>query len=464
MSPVRVWEEPPHIDSIEGAKPSFFIMNYEAKLPPRIIGTEMEYGRGPSTARGRFDLTDHLPSGLQSVGEFLSNGARFYKDIGDKLEYATPECYGVLDATAAEFAGHSIVFHAVEKLIRKRYIERVPLRKCAVDELGTTWGYHENYGMTRQDYQNRAHRAFLISHMASRTILVGAGRIIESSDGEPETAPAQKIHSAKVLESSSYLDKAIFNTRDEALSNRLLWARQHVVFGDPNITKRMTVLKLGSTSMVIRLGETGFGSDKQLPHNGANLALAHAVGNDSTGEQIFKNRMGEAVTALDIQENLLEQCENLAQEFELPQDELQTLILWRGVLDAAKNNPSKADKIIEWRAKKQLLQHYTASIGDEEDASRVVTMLNNAWDHLDPIKNIGNKWMQSDKDASIQDELIDAFTYDCPTSTRAFQRARFIRRNHSRSDNARMDWAGGVSRGKPILVPHPYGSKAPKVF
>lgn len=429
---------------------------------PRIIGTEMEYSRGEHLTKKTCEPTDFLPPGVYSMGQFLSNGARFYQDLGEKFEYATPECAGARDATAAEFAGQQIVYHAVEKLISENKLTRVPLRKCVVDDKGKTWGYHENYGMRRADYDSQVHREFLIAHLASRAVLMGAGQIVRQNDGAYRTLPAQKIQAAKKLTSSNYDDKAIFNTRDEAHADNEQWARQHVVCGDPNITRRMTFLKLGSTSVVIRLGETGVGSSDYLPEEHGCLPFAITAGNDPSMTALAKTRNGKTLSALCIQENLLEQGERLAEKIELPRDELEALALWRTTLDAAKaDDPDQADRIIEWRAKQRLLDKFTETQARADGLKDTVQALNNAWDHLDPKKNIGLRWLRDHRDTTVARELIDQYITTSPPHTRALERAGFIRNNHSQSGDFSINWACGHIGMSSFNVPHPYGRQMP---
>jgi hypothetical protein len=93
----------------------------------RIHGTEMEWGAMKSVDSDpekllvvpAADIAPHARSALNAKGIkyghstsmnfFLSNGARFYKDVEERWEYATAEDRSFTGTTANEFASERIL-------------------------------------------------------------------------------------------------------------------------------------------------------------------------------------------------------------------------------------------------------------------------------------------------------------------------------------------------------------------
>lgn len=422
------------------------------------MSTEMEYGVDAERLSDG-DVESCLPHDIFAIRTFLSNGGRLYADMGSKIEYAAPECAGAIEAAHAEFAGEQIALMTHEELIERHVVPPYPTRKCVADIEGNSWGYHENYQMKRSTYDSRSHVPFLAAHFATRSELVGAG-FVDLHGEYPRVFPSQKIIGIReLLGSSSTHSKALVNTRDEPHSNKNKWARQHVVCGDPNISLETTVLKLGSTSLVLRLAETGLGKPRPIQFADP-LQAAHFFGNDTTGNKKFINRDGKLVSALDVQEVLLEQCEDLSERFELPADETKTLQLWRNRLDVCKFMPDESRKVIEHRAKRELIEHKLARWSSAGcDQSKIQNKLWNlimAWDDVRSSICVGRRWMRVQEEELYDDDLIEELIYYPPQSTRAKARGDFIWKNHreaERDEHSRMNWDGGGVFSKSLNLP-----------
>jgi hypothetical protein len=457
-----VWEQ---ATKLSGGKPLFLS---QMNIQPIIVGTEMEYGIPEQPPVTRNMILSNLPEGLVFAGEFLSNGARFYVDMHHKAEYAAPECLTVEDTVHSEFSGEKIVFYALSRLMEKEKIERYPIRKCVTDDDGRTWGYHENYLISRELYNSQNHLPFLMGHFATQSVLTGAGRIVITEDKKVVVQPAQKMHGiSQVASCNSTTNKALINQRDRPYCDSERWARQHVVCNDANLTVSISQLKIGSTKLALRLGEFSERFDfikKQDIKPRKPLDAALLVSSDHKGAALLNMVNGKAMTALNVQEELLRQAILLSNEVELPADEQSALAHWQRMHDVAKYDPDKADEIIEHRAKRAFIKPYVERI---KQKGRVIspivfTKINHAWDNLDPALGIGRKWLNGADHGLLDADYIDHLVISPPTGTRAYDRAQFISRHKAPGTppiaTDVMTWEGGNIGETRVQFKNPFGS------
>jgi hypothetical protein len=438
-------------------------------IQPIIVGTEMEYGIPEQPPVTKNMILFNLPEGLVSAGEFLSNGARFYIDMHHKAEYATPECLTVEDVVCAEFSGEKIVFHALSRLMEKEKIERYPVRKCVTDDRGKTWGYHESYLMPRELYDSQRHYPFLMGHFATQSTLTGAGRIILNDDEEIFVEPAQKMHGISQLNGcTSTSSKALINQRDRPYCDSEKWARQHVVCNDANLTASISMLKIGSTKLVLRLGEFSEAFDfikRQDVKPRKPLDSALQAGSDHAGVALLTMVNGKTMTALNVQEELLHQATLLCKEVELPADEQSALSHWQHIHDIAKYDSDTADEIIEYRAKRVFIDSYAEHTRRKGRTMtpQLVTKINHAWDNIDPDLGIGRRWLKETDCRLLDADYVDHLVLSPPTGTRAYERAQFIRERRipktSPNFNDVMSWDGGKIGETKALFKDPFGSE-----
>src|SRR5579884_1587798 len=197
------------------------------QMDRRIFGLENEYGV-TCTLRGQRRLSPdevarylfrRVVSWGRSSNVFLENGARLYLDVGSHPEYATPECDVISDLVAHDKAGERILDHLVagaEARLREEGIRGVIyLFKNNTDSAGNSYGCHENYLTSRRD--DFAHYTeVLIPFLVSRQII---------------------------------------NTRDEPHADAERFRRLHVIVGDSNMSEYATYLKVGATSILLRMLE-----------------------------------------------------------------------------------------------------------------------------------------------------------------------------------------------------------------
>ena len=232
----------------------------------RIFGLENEYGV-TCTLRGQRRLSPdevarylfrRVVSWGRSSNVFLENGARLYLDVGSHPEYATPECDSIEDLVAHDKAGERILeslLSSAEQRLREEGIRGIVyLFKNNTDSAGNSYGCHENYLTSRRD--DFGHYAeVLIPFFVSRQIYAGAGKVLNTARGATYCISQRAEHIWEGVSSATTRSRPIINTRDEPHADAERFRRLHVIVGDSNMSEYATFLKMGTTSILLRMLE-----------------------------------------------------------------------------------------------------------------------------------------------------------------------------------------------------------------
>ena len=209
------------------------------------------------------------PNALGAANLILVNGSRFYVDHAHP-EYSAPETTSAYDALVADLAGDRIMLEASQLVGRgttgsgssrsDEDTEPIELKiyRNNVDGKGASYGAHENYQF-RRDTDFDAIIAGLTPFFVTRQVFTGSGRVGLGQKGqEPGFQISQRadyIETEVSLETT--LNRGIINTRDEPHADADEWRRLHVIIGDANLSQTATLLKLGTTSLVLDAIEDG---------------------------------------------------------------------------------------------------------------------------------------------------------------------------------------------------------------
>ncbi|MGI4894252.1 MAG: depupylase/deamidase Dop, partial [Janthinobacterium lividum] len=260
--------------------------------------------RGFSMSRAVADPSQLTDEDLGMANAVLPNGARFYVDHAHP-EYSSPETTGPLDAVRWDAAGDLVLAAAAQRAARLPGSPQVTLYKNNTDGKGASYGAHENYLMDRATPFPEIVR-HLVPFLVSRQVVCGAGRVGLGQNGQQHgfqvSQRADFFETEVGLETT--LKRPIVNTRDEPHATAEKYRRLHVIIGDANLSQTSTLLKLGTTSLVLAMVEDGV-----LP-GGLDLATAvpslHAISHDPSLTTTVELRDGRQMTALDLQEAYLE--------------------------------------------------------------------------------------------------------------------------------------------------------------
>lgn len=365
------------------------------------------------------------PAHLNAV---LPNGARFYVDHAHP-EYSGPEVATAKEAVLWDRAGDAIALAAAQRYAQEEG-SAVELYKNNVDGKGASYGTHENF-LVRRDVDFNTLAQHLTSHLVTRQVVVGAGRVGLGQRGETHgfqiSQRADYIETEIGLETT--LRRPIINTRDEPHADRRQWRRLHIIVGDANNFDVPNYLKVGTTSLVLSAIEAG---DDRL----GSLVLAkpveavQQVSRDLTLRSQVQLASGEQASAVDIQRALLEICRTYVDNA----DDAQVLARWERILDTLSRDIFAAARDVEWVAKLQLLGRMRdkhASV----DADGNVEALSWADPKLAALdlqwSRLGTGWAARLTAAGAVTRLVDdtdvhAAMTEPPQSTRAAIRGAFV--------------------------------------
>lgn len=329
------------------------------------IEWDFQHERPGSDARGFSLETDLYPeTEFHLVNAVLTNGARYYVDHAHP-EISTPECRTPTEVVVFDRAAEEIVRRSMELVVP--YLPEggsIVLYKNNSDGKGNSYGCHENYLLAREVPFGRL-AAQITPHFVTRQIFTGAGKVgCEMPGSSFDDVPYQLSQRADFFEEEvgleTTLKRPIVNTRDEPHCDPQKYRRLHVIVGDANMSEYATYLKVGTTAIVLAMIE-----DNVLT---VDLTLAHAVpairqvSYDCSLQQTLLLRTGERMSALDIQWSLLEMARKYEQSHGLDAvgqaEGSQILDLWELVLDGLSRDPASVGDMVDWVAKKRILDAY----------------------------------------------------------------------------------------------------------
>lgn len=421
-------------------------------MRPRITGTETEFGLTlQKEADSKHLLDEHRAledvvkqyssPEVQFIGNFSSNGCRFYTDCGNHLEYATPEDF--LSGTAAnEIAGERFVYNALSKAREDGYMHDFSLNKRVIDDEGNTWGHHENYLVDRDKISFNAESLALLGlHLATINIFTGAGAVYTKRRGQLGFALAQKaLDLSSDFVGDTTKNKPVVNLRDEPLASKR-FARVHVTSGDANMSPWAIRMRLGTTSLILRLIENGYTLRHIRPEQPFHR-VGLQVATDLTLQRTVTLTDYREVRPIDIQTELMLAAKEFVQKHELPPEEDIMLSEWERACDDMRKDPAKLADRVEWMAKYQLIHRYQERRRLRQ-LNQEAQSIDRHWGDLRP-DSFGQKlrcgrwapWMPSE-------ELISKRETQPPENTRAALRGGFIARFAllPNSNNVGTNWA-----------------------
>src|SRR5215217_7470507 len=183
----------------------------------------------------------------------------------------------------------------------------IQLYKNNTDGKGASYGSHENYLMDRKTPFIDIVRG-LVPFFVTRQVFAGAGRVGIGTEGRTDGFQlSQRADFFEVevgLETT--LKRPIINTRDEPHADADKYRRLHVIIGDANLAEVATLLKVGTTSLVLAMIE-----DKALTRDltvERPVGTLQAVSHDPGLKALVRLRDGTRLTAVQLQWAYLEQA------------------------------------------------------------------------------------------------------------------------------------------------------------
>jgi proteasome accessory factor A len=416
----------------------------------RVFGIETEYGL-TCTFRGQRRLSPdevarYLFRGVVSWGRssnvFLRNGGRLYLDVGSHPEYATPECDSVVDLVSHDKAGERILEGLLVDAVRRLSAEGVAgdiyLFKNNTDSAGNSYGCHENYLVPRHQDLGRL-TDILTPFLVTRQIICGAGKVLPTPRGVVYCVSQRAEHIWESVSSATTRSRPIINTRDEPHADAERFRRLHVIVGDSNMSETTTLLKVGSTGLVLRMIEAGVVPQDMTMDNP--VRAIREVSHDMTGRGRVRLASGREMSALQIQHEYLARVRDFTSENGLDAVGERVLELWERALSAIEaGNLDKIAREIDWVTKYQLIERYRAAHDLPLSAARIA-QLDLAYHDIRRGRGL-YYLLQRDGAVERVTRDLDIFTAKevPPQTTRAKLRGDFIRRAQEKGRDFSADW------------------------
>jgi len=440
----------------------------------RIHGTELEYSmlvpidgelqqlesrHVVNNIAGFMNQRPHHDGGNSNF--FLANGARFYRDVGERYEYSTPEDDSFLGTVANEIAGDQIVHQALHYPVnlygRKiKTVERLRINRRVIDDMGNSWGYHESYNTTIRPTIETDKLHLLVAHMATRNIFCGAGQL--RLDGSYHIA--QKARSLNITFSNgTQREKPLINTRNQPHAGVKDGHRFHLTSGDANMSPWSTRMKLATTSMIFRLME----HDVELSMVFLDQAyrVAVALSDHKNINSRIKLENGSS-TAAEISLKLVKAAQDLSKQVTFPEEEQWALDEWERVCHDVIQDPKLLADRVDWATRLYLLNRAKEKKGYGW-ASPALQLLDNAYDEIggDSIadklrQTTWSNWMPSE-------ELIASRIHTPPESTRAAARGYLIKHLAQTGLIRTVDWQSITTTNHTFNMYNPRNTKRPNI-
>ncbi|MDP3779557.1 MAG: proteasome accessory factor PafA2 family protein [bacterium] len=414
-------------------------------VPERVYGTENEYGVLLQTANGAIDtVVDGLallhfyhgikaqnPPALFTGGRAWSaNGSSTYIDsAGEHPEHATAEARSIRDAVCCNKAGELLITGLFGSLLPDSSSLLLFKNNLGVNEDGTVegeYGCHENYYAPRIDIARSGPIHTLIPFLISRQIMDGAGwwqrdgtyRYSQramgiSTDISPTTTGKRGIITTRA-------------TKDTGLNSRL-----QIIMGDSNILEFAIYLKLGITSLVLSLIESGIAP---VPVCRAPVIALHAICRscDPHAKHI-RLGTGDNRSALEVQTDYFESCRRHLRDasFDSETTEAESrhiLVLWEQALHAISGNDEEwMIGRFDYATKKYLAERHIQRKHIPPSEIQSIKKDIDIWYHQVNSRTLQDRMNQWWPDRRIvTDEEIRTACNEPPPDTRARLRGRFV--------------------------------------
>ncbi len=413
------------------------VVPQDVELERRVFGLEAEHGIDGETVGDRRYLCGEVIKELTKVDEleslgpansvYLSNGARAYVDVGDHVEYATPECLTIRDLVAADLAGKRLLQKITAVDFNGEQYEGV-LNTRVVDDEGATWGTHENY-RTRPsvDPKIKSISGSLLAHTITRGILFGAGRlVVDERDTAYCTVQKLPSHTAVYTSTTTNNDgqKPHIVERDEPLAAAGKHRRLQIASGDPTMLPWATAVRFGSTSLVLRLVEAGYDLRDLAPKNIPQAI--DVVSTDLHCKEGIELQSGKKMPPVDVQLCLAELCLKFAESHPVPEEEIVLAKEWANALYDMKKDPKLLNRRVDWVTKlditERIMARHEVELGD-----KLTVGIDRLWGKLGKngiaMKLIAAGQMDDPLNAIL---LAEQYMYGAPPG-RGAERAELIR-------------------------------------
>ena len=399
-----------------------------ASATPKV-GWDFEDESPGNDARG-FSPEGALAPEIEThlVNAVLTNGARFYVDHAHP-ELSTPECADARSVVVWDQAAERILSRAMTAAGRLLPAgQEIVVHKNNSDGKGNSYGCHENYLMDRSVPFNRI-ITHATAHFVTRQIFTGAGKVGSEAAGVSlEDVPYQLSQRSDFFEAEvgleTTLKRPIVNTRDEPHADSQKYRRLHVIVGDANLAEVATLLKVGTTALVLAMVEDDF-----LPRDFVFRTPVQAirqVSYDTSLTRPLELVDGTTVTAMEVQWELLDRARKYADDRGLTvvgeEVGADVLARWEHVLTGLESDPESVAGQVDWVAKRRVIEGWRERHGASWDDPRVAALALQYHD-LRPERSLAAR---AGLERITNDAEVERARTEPPEDTRAYFRGRCL--------------------------------------
>jgi hypothetical protein len=220
--------------------------------------------------------------------------------------------------------------------------------------------------------------------------------------------------------------RPIINTRDEPHADPERYRRLHVIVGDANMAELATFLKVGATSLVLRLIEDDYiADDFSLLEP---VRALRRVSHDPSCRATFELSDGRNLTAVEMQWEYLRLAKKYAQDNDAGPGSDEVLERWEDVLEALEEDPMSLDGRLDWVTKLSLMEAYRERDGMGWDHPKL-RLIDLQYHDVRRAKGLYHRLLSSGVVQRLvsDDEVARAMDHP-PEDTRAYFRGECLRR------------------------------------
>ena len=241
------------------------------------------------------------------------------------------------------------------------------------------------------------------------------------------------------VSSATTRSRPIINTRDEPHADAERYRRLHVIVGDSNMSEYTSFLKVGATSLLLRMMEDPAVVLRDLTLENPIRAIRE-ISHDITCRRRVRLANGREASAFEIQSEYLERAQRFADTNELNAEEKQALSMWEHCMQAIEQDPLTLEREVDWVIKYHLLERYKAKhdieLGDPKSA-----LLDLQYHDVNQERGVFYLMQRNGLVERILDDAdVETAIDQPPQTTRARLRGEFVRQAKERKRDYTVDW------------------------
>jgi proteasome accessory factor A len=241
------------------------------------------------------------------------------------------------------------------------------------------------------------------------------------------------------VSSATTRSRPIINTRDEPHADAEKYRRLHVIVGDSNMSEYSTFLKVGTTSILLRMLEDPSTVLRDMTLENPIRAIRE-ISHDLTCTRRVRLANGREASALEIQSEYLSRALRYADSRGLSPLEQKALDMWEHCLTMLEKDPFQLDREVDWVIKHKLVEGYREK-HDLPLTHPKVALLDLQYHDVNRERGLFYRMQKRNMvERTTTDSEINTAVEQPPQTTRARLRGEFIKKAKERKRDYTVDW------------------------